>query len=98
MKKLEEFSSLTEEDYGPFKSAATLYEGPDETFYLKVECGYSRPYDTAWYELSERPPEGSLEVEDADYAWADASSDQSEDFEERLGVSVCLLPENKRPS
>jgi len=44
----------SEQDYGPWLDRVSLFEVNGEIFLLE-EYGYSKPYDKAWYRLSEKP-------------------------------------------
>lgn len=55
--KLDEHRQTSEQDYGPWLDAATLYDTSVDggEFLLKVESGYSKPYEVEWYKLGARP-------------------------------------------
>lgn len=87
MKKLDEHRATSEQDYGPWLDAATLFESEDGRLLLLVEGGYQAPYDSRWYELASRPAALS-ELLGEEGGWADPSRDQSDDLVYWLGVQV----------
>ena len=56
--QLDTHEKLSHQDYGVWLDRVTLYEEGGKLL-LKEEWGYSKPYDAAWYSLTEKP-KGSL--------------------------------------
>ncbi len=98
IREVDSYRQLTEQDYGPWLDAAEIWVEGARVF-LKIEGGYSRPYDEAWYELSAKP-DLKLETHYQDYdgLWASPTEDQSKTLAEELGVEVrqTSRPENVR--
>ncbi len=92
MVKFDEQRRTSEQDFGPWLDAATLFETDDGQVLLKVESGYSKPYEVAWYSLSEKPKEALQFTGGATLhlgtLWANHSEDDSSFWEEVLEVVV----------
>ncbi len=86
MKTIQEEVQFSEQDYGPYIDRATLVEHEGST-YLHVECGYSKPYESAWYKLDGLP---CLKTAFGGYTglWFDPSRDESLDLTTILGVTA----------
>jgi hypothetical protein len=91
MTELDKWVNLSEQDYGPWLDAATLFETDDGQLLLQVEGGYGKPYDTAWYSLAERPDKPLDELLKDYELWANPTSDQSEQILDDLGVVAHLV-------
>jgi hypothetical protein len=88
--KCDEHRETREEDYGPWFERATVYEHEGQ-HWLHVEAGYQKPYDEAFYRLSDKPQT------DVKRLLLDPTSDCSKDYSDELCVEAVLVDEDEVP-